>query len=160
MKPCSQDCYLESDLETHASIRGWSAAETAQLLMFAEPFSTEVRTPCALWPLFREHNRSCADIHKKLASLPSIQPTMNNATPRASRGPRWYDSKRKRVILDDFGSMTKTHRHDVRSSLKGCYHPGESCAAAKDNCDCYKDEVLCERHCSCTSDCEPSKPCR
>lgn len=94
------------------------------------------------WPPeynFKRH----VTIAQPLSERPDSRDEIVVAGRPASRDKNAYKRLLEQVI--------ETSNHD-RNRYYPCYHPGKSCA--DEECKCYRDGVLCEKACGCSSTCE------
>jgi len=61
-------------------------------------------------------------------------------------------SKQKKSVLEWWFENTLTWDHAHRGPFYPCSHPGKSCDQA--HCRCYKDQITCEKACSCPPSCQ------
>ncbi|KAK9781994.1 hypothetical protein AB5N19_08388 [Seiridium cardinale] len=143
-KPCSEDCYLNRRPGTRA--RGWSETEI-MLLKTAVTFYCDLNEPiqCAT-AIFT--GRPCWDVNRQFEKMGLQLPNRLPPAPVEVKSVHWYD-RNKRMLLADWQEQTITHEHHKKDHFDPCNHDGP---CTKDNCDCVKYGLMCERFCRCTAE--------
>ncbi|KAH6657786.1 hypothetical protein BKA67DRAFT_656028 [Truncatella angustata] len=145
-KPCSDECFLR--VRPNTPVKSWSETEIMLLktavFFFCdqdEPIqcSTAVATGRPCWDVDRQ-------FHRLGLQLP--QQPLRSQEPDEVKSVHWYD-RFKKVLHADWQEQTITHAHQLKDHFDPCSHDGP---CTKDNCECARNGLMCERFCRCTVD--------
>jgi hypothetical protein len=142
--PCSEECYLNGRPGTRA--KAWNETEIMLLKTFVATLSnTNVQVQCATAVAT---GRPCWDVNRQYIKLEDhIMPASSPPTPIKVKPVHWYD-RNKKMLLADWQEQTITHEHQRKDHFDPCSHDGP---CTKDNCDCARYGIMCERFCRCTA---------
>lgn len=142
--PCGEDCYLNGRPGTRA--RGWNETEIMLLRTFLATLSnTNIPVQCATAVAT---GRPCWDVNRQLDKLDLVMPVASPPAPIKVKPVHWYD-RNKKMLLGDWQEQTITHEHQRKDHFDPCSHDGP---CTKDNCDCARYGIMCERFCRCTAE--------
>ncbi|KAI1844550.1 hypothetical protein JX266_009223 [Neoarthrinium moseri] len=141
-KPCGEDCYLNGRPGTRA--KAWSETEIMLLKSLLATLSdTEIPVQCSTAVAT---GRPCWDVNRQLDKLDLSLPVSSPQAPVKVKPVHWYD-RNKKMLLGDWQDQTITHEHQRKDHFDPCNHEGP---CTRDNCECFRNGVMCERFCRCT----------
>lgn len=147
-QPCGDECFLSNRSNMRA--KGWSEKEIKNLRTAAALFrglNTTVQCTAAVYT-----GRPCWDVNRQLEKLGMnlISPTGYDSTSKSVKikSVPWYD-RHKKMLNGDWQDHTITHEHHKKDHFDPCHHDGP---CTKENCECLKNGLMCERFCSCTAE--------
>ncbi|KAH6653378.1 hypothetical protein BKA67DRAFT_518723 [Truncatella angustata] len=144
-KPCSDECFLKVRL--NARVKSWSETEI-MLLKAAVTFFCDQDEPIQCITAVAT-GRPCCDVDRQFHKLGLQLPQQPSRSGESEVKPvHWYD-RFKKVLHADWQEQTITHAHHLKDHFDPCSHDGP---CTKDNCECARNGLMCERFCRCTVD--------
>ena len=143
---CSESCFHKEENLRRAPSSEWTVDQIILLETLMPAYSNYEAASCFLRLGIR---KPCAEIYAKLHSLriDREDQTDDTSEPEAATS----STKNKRIASKIDWTETKTANHDNRVPFVPCFHKG---ACRRGVCDCFDNDVACEKQCFCPGDCD------